>query len=545
VQDTLSLLRGQALLAWSLVVSTLDVAFLLVDPGTSPGTAYGAFALLLAAPGVGVLALAGTRAAGDQARLRPAARALTAAALAATAGLSGVLLTLSRAVLWDDESVLTAAAPYVGRAALVAWAPIAAVGLVHLWQERRSATTFHPLVRLAAFLSVAAAVLGVVGLVLAPFRSAQFLLGDDLLAQLPAIRQLAYEAGSLGLLTLVTYGLATKHTRTMYLTWTAAIGIVVLGLLRQQDAADAAWFVAAAVLLAASSYAGYALMRSRGFWRDRGPRPVSPLVEQAELDLTFVVPFFNPGNTLRPHLEEMVRVLDATGASYEILPVSDGSTDGSERTLVGLPASVRPIINDTNYGKGHALHVGLNEGRGRYLGFVDADGDIPAELLTGFVQVVLEQAPEIAIGSKKHPDSAVVYPVVRRAYSTGYQWLSRVLFGLSVRDTQTGLKILRRDVLAESLPRMLEKRFAFDLELLVVAHRLGYQDIVELPVVIQERLTSTVSWKSVLRILGDTMAIAYRLRLVGWYDEDPRSEGGSDRSGAMSSGSDGLAVSPS
>jgi glycosyltransferase involved in cell wall biosynthesis len=262
------------------------------------------------------------------------------------------------------------------------------------------------------------------------------------------------------------------------------------------------------------------VIRSRGFWRDRGPLSMSPLAADADLDVSFVVPFYNPGATLRPHLEDMVRVLDATRCSYEIIPVSDGSTDGSELTLLGLPPTVRPIVNDTNFGKGHALHIGLNEGRGRYLGFVDADGDIPAELLTSFVDIVRDEAPEVAIGSKKHADSDVVYPLVRRVYSTGYQLLTRVLFGLSVRDTQTGLKIIRRDVLAAALPRMLEKRFAFDLELLVVARRLGYRTVVELPVVIQERLTTTISWRSVLQVLQDTAAIAYRLHLVGWYDED-------------------------
>jgi len=520
VQETRALARSQALLGLSLTVSTLDVAFLLTGPGRLDDTAYGALALLLAALGIGAVVVTGSQVSQGVIPSRPAARALTAASLAGTAGLSSVNLTLARALFTGGEPGLDTAAHLAGRVALLASAPILVVSAVHLWQERTSSRGFHPFVRLAAFLSVFVAVVGVVALVVSPRRVAGFLLGDDLATAAPLVRQLCFEAGSLGLLTLATYAFALKRSRGTFFAWFGAVGVVLLGLIRRQDAGDAAWVVAAAGLLLGTAMLAYALMRSRGFWRDRGPRPLSPLAEQAELDLTLVVPFYNPGETLRPHLEDMVRVLDATGADYEIIPVSDGSTDGSEKTLAGLPATVRPIINDTNYGKGHALNIGLNEGRGRYLGFVDADGDLPAELLVAFVNVVVEEAPEIAIGSKKHPESQVVYPFVRRAYSTGYQLLSRVLFGLSVRDTQTGLKLIRRDVLAESLPRMLEKRFAFDLELLVVAHRLGYRNVVELPVVIKERLTSTISWRSVVQVLSDTLAIAYRLRLVGWYDED-------------------------
>ena len=64
---------------------------------------------------------------------------------------------------------------------------------------------------------------------------------------------------------------------------------------------------------------------------------------------------------------------------------------------------------------------------------------------------------------------------------------------------------------------MLEKRFAFDLELLVVARRMGYQHFLELPVEIGERFTTTVSSKAVWRTLLDTLAICYRLRIAHFY----------------------------
>jgi glycosyltransferase involved in cell wall biosynthesis len=244
--------------------------------------------------------------------------------------------------------------------------------------------------------------------------------------------------------------------------------------------------------------------------------------EAATLDLTVVVPYYNPGSLLRRHLVELDRVLTEAGLDYELVAVSDGSTDGSPASLDGVaPDRLRRLELAKNRGKGEALRTGLAVGRGRYLGFIDADGDIPAQQLRSFVSLLDSQAPDIVAGSKRHPASVVAYPPARRLYSWGYQQLCRVLFDLDLRDTQTGIKLIRREVLAAALPRTVEERFAFDLELLVVAAHLGYRDIVELPVTIRERFTTTVSLRTVGEILTDTLRVWWRLRIRHAYDAEP------------------------
>jgi len=186
-----------------------------------------------------------------------------------------------------------------------------------------------------------------------------------------------------------------------------------------------------------------------------------------------------------PTVSRVIEVLEASGASYEVVAVSDGSTDGSdgafERALGGCPQFANLVLA-ANQGKGAALHVGLTRGRGRYLGFIDADGDLDPLLLASFLDTANQQNPHMVFGSKRHPLSEVEYPRLRRVYSWGYQQLVRAGFRLDLRDTQTGIKLVRRDVVAAALPRMLEKRFASDLELFVVARRLGYGHFVAAPV---------------------------------------------------------------
>jgi hypothetical protein len=122
-----------------------------------------------------------------------------------------------------------------------------------------------------------------------------------------------------------------------------------------------------------------------------------------------------------------------------------------------------------------------------------------------------------------------------------YHRLVRLLFGLNVRDTQTGMKLIRRDVLDAVLPRMLEKRFAFDLEFLVVAKRLGFSGFFEAPIHLRYKFASTVSVKSVWQILLDTAAIFYRRYLLRYYDVEPSiialpNHHGSERSAATLAG---------
>jgi glycosyltransferase involved in cell wall biosynthesis len=176
---------------------------------------------------------------------------------------------------------------------------------------------------------------------------------------------------------------------------------------------------------------------------------------------------------------------------------------------------------------------------------MDADGDIDPRAIRPSLALMELYEPDIVLGSKRHPLSEVSYPTLRRLLSWTYHKLCRLLFRVNVRDTQTGLKLIRRDVLATVLPRMLEKRYAFDLELLVVARRLGFRRVLEAPVRIDYRFSSQVNMGAAFHILLDTMAIFYRRYVLNTYRWDLHPIGVEDRipSGPVI-GADGLAAAP-
>jgi glycosyltransferase involved in cell wall biosynthesis len=204
-----------------------------------------------------------------------------------------------------------------------------------------------------------------------------------------------------------------------------------------------------------------------------------------------------------------------------VIVVSDGSMDESNAPSLPSNGYVSVIRYVPRQGKGVALRVGMQFARGQYVAFIDADGDLDVSELNRFLSLMDIYQPDLVVGSKRHPLSSVQYPLIRRAMSRVYQTLLRAMFRLNVRDTQTGMKLIRREVLDAVLPRLVQRRFAFDLEFLVVARRLGYSRIMEAPVSIDYKFRSTVNPRAVVRILGDTAAIFYRLYVLRLYDPSP------------------------
>lgn len=236
-------------------------------------------------------------------------------------------------------------------------------------------------------------------------------------------------------------------------------------------------------------------------------------------EISVVVPAYREGRRIFDNLNHLLRELDASGLDYEVIVVSDGNTDDtvSEAQRVGSPR-VRVLAYAVNEGKGFALMHGVAAAAGDLIAFIDADMELDPAGIARFVTIQREGASDVVVGSKRHPDSLVVYPRVRRLQSWLYQQVIRLLFRLDVRDTQTGLKLFRGDLLRRVVPLLAVKRFAFDLELLVVARKLGYRRIVEAPIKLDYRFETTTSPNAAYRALWDTAAIFYRLHFLHHYD---------------------------
>lgn len=242
--------------------------------------------------------------------------------------------------------------------------------------------------------------------------------------------------------------------------------------------------------------------------------------------LSVVMPAYNEATHIVTNMFETIETLAEFCPDFEIVVVDDGSPDGTFRPAVEALAemgdNIRVVRYERNAGKGNALICGFYHTRGELVAFLDADMDLHPKQIAPMLEIIDERGADVVIGSKWHRDSEINYPFVRRLWSLGYYALVRVLFGLPLRDTQTGLKIFRAEVLHRVFPRILAKRYAFDVEVLVNAHRLGYR-IVDAPVTLQfTRSAGRVQLGDVWTAFLDTLAIFYRSRIIRYYDRmDP------------------------
>ena len=249
--------------------------------------------------------------------------------------------------------------------------------------------------------------------------------------------------------------------------------------------------------------------------------------------LSILMPAYNEAHAIAENVCETVETMRALGIDFEIVVIDDGSMDGTHtaasNALRTWPDRVRIVRCSRNEGKGNALICGASYAKGEYVAFLDADMDLHPEQLASFFAIMERCGADVVIGSKFHPHSVVDYPVRRRIYSFFYYMLVRALFGLPVRDTQTGIKLFKRPVLDRVLPRILVKRFAFDLELLANVHHFGYR-IAEAPVTLNfRRVCSRLRLAAVWNVFLDTLAIFYRMRILRYYDRPEQAGSHRDR----------------
>lgn len=235
--------------------------------------------------------------------------------------------------------------------------------------------------------------------------------------------------------------------------------------------------------------------------------------------LSVILPVYRLAPVIGGNISRVCRLLRGN-LSFEVIPVDDGSDDASRAELSRIAddnPEVQPVFLARNTGKGAALREGFLRSKGSHVLLLDADLDLPPEQIGIFFSIMAQKGVDIVIGSKRHPQSEINYPAIRRLSSRVYYGIVKMLFGLPVRDTQTGIKLFKREALACAFDRMLVKRFAFDLEVLAIAHHFGF-GIAEAPIKMEfGTRVGCLSWKAVREVMHDTMAVFYRLRLLRYY----------------------------
>ena len=241
--------------------------------------------------------------------------------------------------------------------------------------------------------------------------------------------------------------------------------------------------------------------------------------------LSLVVPAYKQEKTIVKDIKALDKALSAFPFKHEIIVVVDGFLDKTYDLLLSHKSEVRSLKvlgYEINKGKGFALKYGVEKAKGDIIGFIDSGMDLDPSEISIMLDIMDWNNADIVLGSKLHPESKVKYPLPRKILSWGYRTLTHILFGFKVKDTQVGLKFFKKKVAKEVFSKNIVKKFAFDIEVLAVAYKLGYTKIYEAPIKLNfsgvSSITSKSLWNVIFWMLWDTAAVFYRLKIIRFYD---------------------------
>ncbi len=234
--------------------------------------------------------------------------------------------------------------------------------------------------------------------------------------------------------------------------------------------------------------------------------------------VSVVIPAYNEEIRILPTVGAIATHMSARNEPWELIISDDGSRDSTVQLLTDLQfANMRVLVAERNQGKGAAVKRGMLAARGRYILFADADQSTPIEQFDRLLNEIHAGA-HVVVGSRAAEGANVQgKSAFRKVLSAGLRGVVSVGFGISVTDTQCGFKLFDADAAKVLFGLQLVEGFSFDLEILYLAHRVGYTTA-EVPVEWIDAPGSTVDAARVsAEFMRDLVAIKAR-DVRGRYD---------------------------
>ncbi len=202
--------------------------------------------------------------------------------------------------------------------------------------------------------------------------------------------------------------------------------------------------------------------------------------------LSVVVPCFNEEQRLPRTIAQIESYMRARGASYELILVDDGSSDGTRRSMDEAAArneAVRIVALPRNRGKGRALAEGVKVSQSDAVLVTDADLSTPIEELAK-LEAALATGVGVAIASRAVKGSRVELsqPIYRVLMGKAFNIIVQLVLLPGIWDTQCGFKLFLGDIAREVFAGLTTDGFGYDPEVLYRAKKKGVR-IVEVPVV--------------------------------------------------------------
>lgn len=229
------------------------------------------------------------------------------------------------------------------------------------------------------------------------------------------------------------------------------------------------------------------------------------------MKLSVIIPAYNEEKRIPKTLRDIHDYLKDQDYGWEIIVVSDGSTDNTVEVVKELSSEIKNLLVidfKENQGKGFGVKTGMLEAKGDYRLFTDADNSTSIDQIEG-MWPEFEKGFDIVIGSRdvKGAELRPPQPLYRRFLGEAFGFLVNLTCGLwGIKDSQCGFKGFTQEAAEDIFPRAKIKGFAFDPEVLALAKRLGY-NIKEIPVVWKNDPESKVNFANMVKMGKDLLRI--------------------------------------
>lgn len=229
--------------------------------------------------------------------------------------------------------------------------------------------------------------------------------------------------------------------------------------------------------------------------------------------ISIIIPCLNEEKRIAPTLSAIDEYLK-TKKHYEseILVVDNGSTDTTKEIVKEKMKEIPnlKLVERHSHGKGYAVKEGMLLAQGDLRLFTDADNSTDITQLEKLLPYAHDN--DVIISSRKAPGAVILNPQPRHRVFLGnlFQLLVKIIVPIRVYDTQNGFKLFTREAAEKLFRNQTIFYWAFDVEILAVADRVGLK-IKEVPIVWRDDNRSAMRLKGMVRMLIEVISIRFRL----------------------------------
>ena len=230
--------------------------------------------------------------------------------------------------------------------------------------------------------------------------------------------------------------------------------------------------------------------------------------------LSIVIPLYNEEKRIQKNLIKLEKFIKQNKKKIEIIFVSDGSTDLTNKIISLFIKKNKKIIQSSlikyskNIGKGYAIKKGILSSKKNWILICDADMSVnPNQFNTWFKNKKITNKNKAYFGSRRHRQSIVETSATRKILGLFFIIFIRLLLNIKLKDSQCGFKVFHKSYALKIFKKISSYRFAFDVELIILLKKFKI-GIIELP------LKWVHQSGSKLNILNDIPKMIYDLIII-------------------------------